>query len=157
MTVFVKQRGIATPGSIAEALDIFGSEVRFYREIAPTIGVRVPACYRAEESADGTLLELEDLSSWTLGADPESAAEFFRDLHTRWSGKAGQRWPWLRPIGAAANLVENLYDKAPPVSWTSAGSCSRPSTPTNGRPPSPPTAPTPASTWYCRPSSSRVY
>lgn len=110
MTSFVKRRGVARPGSIAEALDIFRSELRFYREIAPTVGVRVPACYRAEETAEGTLLELEDLSTWSLGAAPEPAAEFLRDLHSRWSGKALQHWLWLRPIGAAAELVERLYD-----------------------------------------------
>lgn len=37
---------------------MFESEVRFYREIAPYVGVRVPECYRAEAGPDGTLLEL---------------------------------------------------------------------------------------------------
>ena len=110
MTTFVKRRGIATPGSIAEALDISRSEVRFYREIAPAIGIRVPAYYRAEESDEGTLLELEDLSSWTPGAAPEPAAELLRELHSRWTGEATHRWPWLRPIGAAVDLVERLYE-----------------------------------------------
>jgi hypothetical protein len=109
VTTFVKRRGIANPGSIAEALDIFGSEVRFYREIAPEIGIRVPACYRAEESAEGTLLELEDLSAWTPGADPDAAAHLLADLHNRWTNKAADRWPWLRPIGAGIDLVERLY------------------------------------------------
>ena len=54
---------------------MFRCEVRFYQGIAPVIGVRVPACYRAEATHDGTLLELEDLSSWHPGADPASAAE----------------------------------------------------------------------------------
>jgi hypothetical protein len=36
----VKRRGLPAPGSIPEALDMFRSEVRFYREIAPVIGVR---------------------------------------------------------------------------------------------------------------------
>ena len=49
---------------------MFESEVRFYREIAPVVGVRVPACYQAEENEDGTLLVLEDLSDWTPGAEP---------------------------------------------------------------------------------------
>ena len=114
MTTFVKRRGIATPGSIAEALDISRSEMRFYREVAPVIGIRVPACYRADESDEGTLLELEDLSSWTPGADPELAAQLLRELHSRWTGEATQRWPWLRPIGAAVDLVERLYDNTWP-------------------------------------------
>jgi hypothetical protein len=111
MDTFVKRREVATQGSIAEALDIFGSELRFYREIAPVIGIRVPACYRAEESAEGTLLELEDLSSWRPGADPDAAAETLRRLHARWEGEAVERWPWLRPVGAAVDLVGRLYDE----------------------------------------------
>jgi hypothetical protein len=49
--VHVKRRARPEPGSIPDVLDIFRAEVRFYREIAPVIGVRVPACYRAEETA----------------------------------------------------------------------------------------------------------
>jgi hypothetical protein len=41
----VKRRGRPGAGSITEALDSFRSEVRFYQEIAPVAGVRVPACY----------------------------------------------------------------------------------------------------------------
>ena len=88
---------------------MFRCEVRFYREIAPEIGVRVPACLRAEVSDDGTLLVLEDLSSWQAGADPAAAARVLAELHARWSGRAHQRWPWLRPVGAAVELVEALY------------------------------------------------
>ena len=109
MDVFVKRREPAAPGSIAEALGMFEAEVRFYREIAPEIGIRVPACYHSEISAEGTLLELEDLSAWTVGADPEAAAHLLADLHTRWTDKAATRWPWIRPIGAGDNLVEALY------------------------------------------------
>ena len=109
MPDFVKRRGVPAPGSIPEALDIFRSEVRFYREIAPEIGVRVPACYQAESSDDGTLLVLEDLSSWQAGTDPAAAARVLAELHARWSGRAHLRWPWLRPVGAAIDLVESLY------------------------------------------------
>ncbi|WP_157979767.1 phosphotransferase family protein [Kribbella monticola] len=114
MTVFVKRRELAAAGSIAEALDIFGSEIRFYREIAPVIGIRVPNCYRADETAEGTLLELEDLSAWTPGAAPEAAAYTLRLLHSRWEGEAVRRWPWLRPVGAAVDLVGRLYDETWP-------------------------------------------
>ena len=64
MPEFVKRRGLPAPGSIPHTLDIFRSEVRFYREVAAEAGVRVPACYTAEISDAGTLLVLEDLSSW---------------------------------------------------------------------------------------------
>jgi aminoglycoside phosphotransferase (APT) family kinase protein len=111
---FVKRRGVPASGSIPDALDIFRSEVRFYREIAPEVGVRVPECYRAEMSDDGTLLVLEDLSSWQPGADPVAAAEVLSAMHARWSGRALARWPWLRQVGAAVDLVEALYDQTWP-------------------------------------------
>jgi hypothetical protein len=106
---FVKRRGRPAPGSIPHALDIFRSELRFYREIAPEVGVRVPACYQAEVTEDGTLLVLEDLSAWQPGADPVAAARVLAAMHARWAGRAQQRWPWLRPAGAAVDLVEALY------------------------------------------------
>jgi hypothetical protein len=110
----VKRRGRPEPGSIAEALDIFSSEVRFYREIAPEAGVRVPACYLAADDPDGTLLVLEDLSGWAPGAEPAAAARVLAQLHERWSGRAALRWPWLRPVGAAVDLVEQLYGRTWP-------------------------------------------
>ncbi len=94
---------------------MFRCEVRFYREVAPEIGVRVPACYHAEISDDGTLLVLEDLSSWQAGADPVAAARVLAKLHARWSGRAHLRWPWLRPVGAAIELVEALYSDSWPA------------------------------------------
>jgi fructosamine-3-kinase len=112
---FVKRRGQPEPGSIPAALDIFRNEVRFYREIAPVAGVRVPACHRAEAGDDGTLLVLEDLSGWQEGADPVRAARLLSQLHQRWSGLAPARWPWLRPVGAAADLVAELYDRTWPA------------------------------------------
>ncbi len=115
MAEFVKQRPPAAPGSIAEELDIFGNEVRFYREIAPDLAVRVPRCYRAETGADGTLLVLEDLSGWQAGADPAAAAQVLSQLHSSWAGIAPVRWPWLRPVGAAADRVEALYDQTWPA------------------------------------------
>ena len=85
--------------------------MRFYREIAPVVGVRVPACYRAEVDNDGTLLELEDLSTWRAGAAPDGVARVLFTMHQRWEGKAHRRWPWLRPVGAAADLVGDLFDR----------------------------------------------
>jgi hypothetical protein len=88
---------------------MFRAEVRFYREIAPVAGVRVPACYRADETGDGTVLVLEDLSGWLPGADPVVAATVLAGMHRRWEGRAPLRWPWLRPAAAAADLVEQLF------------------------------------------------
>jgi Phosphotransferase enzyme family len=110
----LKRRGRPEPGSIAAALDIFSSEVRFYREIAPEAGVRVPVCYLAADEPDGTLLVLEDLSGWAPGAEPAAAARVLAHLHRRWSGRAALRWPWLRPVGAAVDLVDQLYERTWP-------------------------------------------
>jgi len=110
----VKRREPAAPGSIPAVLKMFESEVRFYREIAPVIGVRVPACYQAEKNADGTLLVLEDLSDWTPGAEPAAGAAAMRSLHDRWVGRAHQQWPWLRPVGAGEDLVADLFDRVWP-------------------------------------------
>jgi hypothetical protein len=111
----LKQRARPAPGSIAAVLDIFGSEVRFYQQIAPVIGVRVPACYEASQAPDGTVLLLEDLSGWRPGADPAVAAGVLATLHQRWEGQAERRWPWLRRPGAAIELVEDLYRETWPA------------------------------------------
>ena len=94
---------------------MFESEVRFYREIAPVVGVRVPACFSAEMTPDGTRIELEDLSSWHAGADPVSVAKLLRGLHERWESEAAERWPWLRRAGLAADLIGDLYDREWPA------------------------------------------
>lgn len=108
-TVHVKRRDPAPPGSIPNRLQMFVREVRFYREVAAQIGVRVPCCFVAEVREDGgTRLELEDLSGWQPGADPEAAAEALRRLHDAWEGTAVQRWSWL-PRPDVADLVENLF------------------------------------------------
>lgn len=106
----VKRRDPPVAGTIPDVLQIFRAEVRFYREIAPVVGVRVPACYRSEDSGEGTLLVLEDLSAWRPGADPAAAATLLAQMHTRWEGQAHRRWPWLRRVGAASMLVADLYD-----------------------------------------------
>lgn len=114
-TTFTKRRAAAAPGSIPDVLQMFPREVRFYREVAPYVGVRTPACYLAEEQDGATHLELEDLSSWRPGADPVVAARLLRDLHARWEGSAVERWPWL-PRPDLGNLVGELYDRA----WATA-------------------------------------
>ncbi len=110
----MKRRRWPEPGSIPDVLDMFRCELRFYQEIAPVAGVRVPACYRAEETDEGTLLVLEDLSRWRPGADPAAAARLLSGLHRRWEGRAQRRWPWLRAEGAAADLVEKLFGRTWP-------------------------------------------
>ncbi|MGH9155459.1 MAG: hypothetical protein ACRD1K_06425 [Acidimicrobiales bacterium] len=98
MRTFEKRREPARAGSVPEALDMFRAEVRFYREIAPVVGVRVPVCLEAEDTSDGTRLLLEDLSPWTPGADSVRMARELAALHRRWEGQALDRWPWLRRV-----------------------------------------------------------
>jgi hypothetical protein len=112
--VFVKKRPVAAAGSIPEALDMFRNEVRFYRSVAPVVGVRVPACAAAVEGPDGTELVLEDLSAWAQGGDPVAVARVLRALHDRFSGRTHE-WPWLRTAGVGAELIAALYDRTWPT------------------------------------------
>jgi hypothetical protein len=114
-TTFTKRRRPAEPGSIPDVLQMFPREVRFYREVASEVGVRTPICSLAEEQDGATHLELEDLSAWRPGADPDVAARLLRDLHARWEGRAVERWPWL-PRADVSGLVGALYDET----WASA-------------------------------------
>jgi hypothetical protein len=107
---FVKRREPARRCSIPDVLGMFTREVRFYREVAPYIGARVPACHLAEEDEGATHLELEDLSSWRPGADPAAASQLLRDLHSRWEGRAVDTWPWL-PRTDVSERVGALYDE----------------------------------------------
>ena len=111
---FEKHRERAPEGSIPDVLDMFASEVRFYREIAPVVGVRVPKCFVAEASPVGTRLVLEDLSSWSRFADPGAVAAELARLHRRWEDDAIRRWPWLRRPGLAAELIGDLFDRTWP-------------------------------------------
>jgi aminoglycoside phosphotransferase (APT) family kinase protein len=111
---YVKRRTCPERGSIPDVLDMFRCELWFYQEVAPVVGIRVPACYQAEVTGEGTLLVLEDLSEWQPGADPAAAARILADLHRRWEGRAQRHWPWLRADGAAGDLVEKLFGRAWP-------------------------------------------
>ena len=112
--VFEKRRAHAPPGSIPDVLDMFRSEVRFYQEIAPVVGVRVPLCFEALLTDEGTYLRLEDLSSWMPAADPLGVVTELRGLHERWKDRAIELWPWLRGPGMAAGLIGSLYDRTWP-------------------------------------------
>jgi thiamine kinase-like enzyme len=112
MAGFEKRRPPARPGSIPAVLDMFSNEVRFYREIAPVVGVRVPACDVAQIADDGsTYLVLEDLSDWAPGGDPIAVARVLRALHERWESRAVEQWPWLRRSGLGAELIADLFDR----------------------------------------------
>ena len=110
----MKRRGRPEPGSIPDLLDMFGREVRFYREVAPEIEVRVPALVRWDVEDQQVTIQLEDLSSWDEGGDPVALAGLLKQLHDRWRGLADARWPWLNRAGRAAQEIGALYDKV----WT---------------------------------------
>ncbi|CQD18200.1 aminoglycoside phosphotransferase [Mycobacterium lentiflavum] len=93
--------------AIGVTLGVYESEVRFYQEIAPTVGIRVPAVRWADiESTTGrfTLL-LEDLSEVGMpgdmiaGGSPDQAAralDALVDLQApRWSDPALRELDWL--------------------------------------------------------------
>ena len=90
---------------------MFEHELRFYREVAPEVGARVPACYEAVETGRGFRLVLEDLSSWVEGGDPVNVAAVLKDMHARWAGVAERRWPWLNRDGRGASAIGNLYNR----------------------------------------------
>ncbi len=113
--MFIKTRPIPSAGSIPALLGMFEREVRFYREIAPVVGVRVPRCTEALTTADGSRLVLEDLSGWSVGGDGAVIARTLAALHERWRGVAEMRWPWLDREGKAAAEIGALYDRAWPA------------------------------------------
>ncbi|MGH9090506.1 MAG: phosphotransferase [Acidimicrobiales bacterium] len=65
-TVVVKQSSGAGLGTSAGLPPVWRIEARFYRDIAPTVPMRAPACWHAEASDDGRhgLLVLEDYGVW---------------------------------------------------------------------------------------------
>lgn len=93
--------------AVGVALGIYESEVRFYQEIAPTVGIRVPRPHWADiESSTGrfTLL-LEDLSAlgepgdMIAGGTPDQAARALEALvelqAPRWSDPVLRQKDWL--------------------------------------------------------------
>ncbi len=55
--------------AVAATYDMYGREIYFYQHIAPTINLRVPACYHCEHNpADQSFVILmEDLKDWRIG------------------------------------------------------------------------------------------
>ncbi|MEZ0366019.1 phosphotransferase [Mycobacterium sp. pUA109] len=92
---------------LGAAVGVYESEVRFFREIASTVDIRVPDMYFAAlESGSGRFtLVLEDLGGFATvgdmiaGATPEQAelalAEFAGLQAPRWNDPELTRLPWL--------------------------------------------------------------
>lgn len=107
---YVKRRQRPAPGSIPDLLDMFEREARFYREIGPEVGVRVPELLAVAIDEDEVVIELEDLSAWADGGDPVVIARDLKQLHNRWHGTADERWPWLNRAARAADEIGALYN-----------------------------------------------
>jgi len=90
---------------------MFEHELRFYQEIAPEVGARVPECYEAVETCDGIRLVLE-------GAEARAARRTL--IHGDASGTANRArkrraggWREQRPP------QHGSYDSGPAAGWLS--------------------------------------
>jgi tRNA A-37 threonylcarbamoyl transferase component Bud32 len=92
--------------AISERFGMFEREVRFYKELAPRVGVRVPLCYFAgfDPETQHSVILLEDLNGDVgddeAGCKPElaqRAIEALAVLHARWwNSPALADLTWLR-------------------------------------------------------------
>jgi len=88
---------LPTPDPAARAMvaGAYATELRFYREIAPTVAVRVPVCHYAEMADEGGafVLVMEDLAPAVQGDQIAgcSAAQA-RDAVINLAGLHGPRW-----------------------------------------------------------------
>ena len=111
----------------ATAMQAYAREVEFYREVAPRLSVRTPACYGAGVSADGSdfHLLLEDLSPVSAcdqigGCDAQQAKAVLSEmaaLHAEsWRNPQLQKMPFLQTglavwhhIGSAVQPTSKVF------------------------------------------------
>jgi hypothetical protein len=111
--------------AIGVTLGVYEGEVRFYQEIAPTVGIRVPGTYWADiESSTGrfTLL-LEDLSEigapgdMIAGGTLDQAARALEALVNlqapRWSDPALREMDWLAHPSRSQNFFGGVAPALP--------------------------------------------
>ena len=77
--------------AVAEAYDMYGREVQFYRDIAPILTLRTPHCHFAafEPSTNNFVLLLEDLADLRIGdqvtgcslAEAQAVVDTLADMH----------------------------------------------------------------------------
>lgn len=112
-----------TSRGTAAMLGLYAKEVRFYREVAPLLDVRVPAVYAAELSEDGAsfILLFEDLAPERGGnqlagcsiEDARHAIEQAAAIHApSWRNPAILELDWLNPDPGASAQVRTLYPQA---------------------------------------------
>ena len=60
---------VAENRAVAATYNMYGREIQFYTEIAPTINLRVPDCYHTEFDAQDQsfVILMEDLQGWQIG------------------------------------------------------------------------------------------
>ena len=123
MRKHVKRRGRPAPGSIPEALDMFRAEVRFYREIAPVAGVRVPACYQAEDTAEGPERVVQaELAAGQAG--PVTLVHGDASADNMRTGPDGEiallDWEDVSALPGVTDLAWFLVSSVPPAQWEDA-------------------------------------
>jgi aminoglycoside/choline kinase family phosphotransferase len=115
---------IASNRAQARSFDMYAREVHFYRDIAPALNMRVPACIwtTSDEKSGDAVLVLEDLASLSRaeqleGVDAdraELALQRLAAVHAQWwdSDRLGELG-WLRPLGGWTDdrLVETCRDR----------------------------------------------
>lgn len=112
-----------TSRGTAAMLGLYAKEVRFYRELAPQLPVRMPKIHFAEMADDGAsfCLIFEDLGPARGGnqiagcslADARAGVKQAAALHApSWHNPAILDLEWLQPNPAAAAMVKSLYPQA---------------------------------------------
>jgi hypothetical protein len=129
---------LASPDPVSRATGMslrnYEREVKFYREIAETVDVRVPRCHFADWHPDGgdIMLVLEDMApaeqgDQILGCGPDDAvaavAELARLHGPRWDDPALHEVDWLqrRAATADADQLAGLYGMLLPGFLASLG------------------------------------
>lgn len=112
---------------VGQFMRFYEREVRFYREVAPSVSLRVPRCYAAEMDLDAGefFLLIEDLDAFTVGdqvvgasvAQARTALDALADFHAHWWGSPelddGGRFDWIptgdSPITLGAGQLYRQY------------------------------------------------
>ena len=121
LAVIVKFAADGPARGIASSMGLYEREVRFYADVATTVGVTVPNCLLAEFDVDSGLfvLVLGDLSPARAGdqligaTDDEitAAVATAARLHATWWGSpALAEWAWLP---SQATLIRGALERAP--------------------------------------------
>jgi hypothetical protein len=104
----------------AQKTGFYMREVRFYKEIAPNVGIRVPRLYHGEVSSDGSrfILVLEDMAPMYVGdslqgcdiSEVEAVICTMAALHAAWWGKdMKDGFTWVPEHDKTGDLLEALY------------------------------------------------